>query len=310
MSKLSSRASKPTYIKEEESSTMKSGVSESTILSHLCYYGGLYGAVYITCTIFIVPYIGFSVYFVCLITGQLLAALLIDLFGWLGSEKHTIHGGRVCGLMLTILGGILLLLANNEKRQISLLLMIILIFLSVFSGTLVPIQAATNNLLRLVRKWETMSVTGYSYITSSLILTLAAAVSVVNGPLIFVGKDNVWWHWLGGAIGTIYVAAGIKFSPIIGYATFYVAVIAGQLSLSLVSDAFGLLGPLKPSARSPMAICGVLAAALGAFLVSYFKAKQAPNAVTTAAITPSVEAVDDHVDDVEYFGATSGDEEL
>lgn len=273
--------------REHQESTLNSSlvntqymlVGESTpkpspgVYSFLNYCGGLYGAIYVTCTIFIVPHIGFSVFFVCVITGQLLSAVLIDIFGLFHSERRSIHPGRIVGLGLTIAGGVLLLLSSNDQQQHSIPLMLALIIFSVLSGMILPVQTATNNLLKTLRQWDTMTVTGYSFATAAVALTAAAAVNCVFYPVRLNRQHNVWWYWMGGVIGAAYVAAAVRISPVIGYATFYVAVIAGQLSLSLVSDAFGLLGPLKPSARSPMAISGVLVAALGAFLVSYFKAR-------------------------------------
>ncbi|MCY1237960.1 putative inner membrane exporter, YdcZ [compost metagenome] len=56
-----------------------------------------------------------------------------------------------------------------------------------------------------------------------------------------------WWIWIGGAAGVIYMTAALLLAPKLGAASFIVAVIAGQMAVSLLIDHFGLMGfPAKP----------------------------------------------------------------
>jgi hypothetical protein len=94
-------------------------------------------------------------------------------------------------------------------------------------------------------------------------------------PTLHASQDT-WWHWTGGVFGVTFLFAGTKISPMIGYSTFFISVISGELVLSLLSDIFGLLGPVKPGASGPLSLSGVLLAALGAGVVSVYKSSQPP----------------------------------
>lgn len=56
-----------------------------------------------------------------------------------------------------------------------------------------------------------------------------------------------WWVWCGGIFGAVFVALGLFLVPVIGAATFFTFLIAGQMAGSLAFDHFGWLGiPVRP----------------------------------------------------------------
>jgi transporter family-2 protein len=67
----------------------------------------LFGAVYVTVAILTVRTLGVSGLTAIVISGQLVAAVVIDRFGLLGIAKQPISVSRVVGLVLLIAGVLL-----------------------------------------------------------------------------------------------------------------------------------------------------------------------------------------------------------
>ncbi len=69
--------------------------------------GGLLGAVYVTVAILTVRTLGVSGLTAIVISGQLVAAVVIDRFGLLGIAKQPIGATRIVGLVLLVAGVLL-----------------------------------------------------------------------------------------------------------------------------------------------------------------------------------------------------------
>ncbi|WP_193311627.1 DMT family transporter [Agriterribacter humi] len=72
------------------------------------FTGGLIGAFYVAAITFIIPTLGTALTFALIIAGQLLAAMVIDHYGWLGMSVQEISAGRIIGAVLLIAGVILI----------------------------------------------------------------------------------------------------------------------------------------------------------------------------------------------------------
>lgn len=72
------------------------------------WFGGLFGAIYVTGTILLTPRIGPSSLFVMTVSGQLIMALLIDHFGLLNNRVMPITPIRLAGVALLVAGAILI----------------------------------------------------------------------------------------------------------------------------------------------------------------------------------------------------------
>lgn len=66
--------------------------------------GGLIGAGVVVIGILAVPNLGAANYSVAIIAGQLFGALMLDHFGWLGVQQHSISLPRFVGAILLMLG--------------------------------------------------------------------------------------------------------------------------------------------------------------------------------------------------------------
>ena len=72
------------------------------------YLGGLLGVGIVSASIYLLPQIGSTATLTALIVGQLVAALVIDHFGWFGSPRIEINLGRIAGVALLVLGAFLI----------------------------------------------------------------------------------------------------------------------------------------------------------------------------------------------------------
>lgn len=70
--------------------------------------GGAFGALFIALGIALVPVLGAGTFMALLVTGQMLAAVAFDHFGWLGLAQRSLDGPRCLGVALLI-GGVILI---------------------------------------------------------------------------------------------------------------------------------------------------------------------------------------------------------
>jgi transporter family-2 protein len=218
-------------------------------------------------TVICIPFIGFSFFYVCLVCGQIVSAMIIDGFGLFGVTSRKITWNRIMGCCFTLVGTVCIFLTDESKKSVNPVLVIGFVLCAIISGMALPVQAAINNVLKREDQLDTMTAVAISMFTGAILLSIIVAFSYIWIPAEY-DTSLRFYHWLGGVVGLLYVASGVQFSPIIGYATFFVSIIAGQLFLSLVSDILGWLGPPKDSAKQPLSIFGVILAAIGVALVS------------------------------------------
>jgi transporter family-2 protein len=70
--------------------------------------GGLIGAVFVTATLIAAPKIGVTGMIVATLAGNMVAAILIDRFGWVGIQAKPIDATRVAGVVLMVVSVILI----------------------------------------------------------------------------------------------------------------------------------------------------------------------------------------------------------
>ena len=121
----------------------------------------------------------------------------------------------------------------------------LLALVALVAGALVSLQAGANaELGRALGHplWATFVSLLVSLIVAIPVLLLAHAPA----PTIPHFGEVPFWAWLGGIAGTIFVTSALLLVPRIGATSFIVAVIAGQICVSLLMDKFGLLNlPVK-----------------------------------------------------------------
>jgi transporter family-2 protein len=73
----------------------------------LFFAGGLLGALYVTSTIILIPKVGAAALMAFLVTGQLIAGMVVDRVGFLGVAVREISAGRIAGALLLLIGAVM-----------------------------------------------------------------------------------------------------------------------------------------------------------------------------------------------------------
>jgi transporter family-2 protein len=72
------------------------------------WIGGIFGVAMVLSAILVAPRLGTAVFISLVVTGQLVASLLIDHYGFLGIARHPISIWRVCGAAFLLAGVVLI----------------------------------------------------------------------------------------------------------------------------------------------------------------------------------------------------------
>jgi transporter family-2 protein len=118
--------------------------------------------------------------------------------------------------------------------------------LAVAAGISLVTQQALNANLRAA-----LGSAAWSGFMSYLVgLACMAALALALRDPIPLGVTSAripWFEWSGGVFGAIFIGLAIFLIPQLGAATFFVALVAGQMLGSIVFDHFGLMGvPVHP----------------------------------------------------------------
>lgn len=119
------------------------------------------------------------------------------------------------------------------------------IILAIIAGAVLPVQAGLN-----VQLGKSVHQPIFAAFASFLIGTIGLLI------YLFILKFDFWTItqtktvspvvWIAGILGAFYVAAVIILAPRLGTALTFVLVVAGQMTVSLVLDHYGLFGlPVK-----------------------------------------------------------------
>ncbi len=85
-------------------------VPDGSTFTHASWWmwiGGILGAIYVAAVAVLITKLGSAVLFTLVIFGQLLMAVMMDHFGWIGLEKHPISAPRILGIILVFAGVVL-----------------------------------------------------------------------------------------------------------------------------------------------------------------------------------------------------------
>jgi transporter family-2 protein len=83
-------------------------IATMTRIPWWAWSGGLFGALFIASAILLVPHLGAATFIALLVTGQMLASVTFDHFGWLGLAQRTIDLPRLIGVAMLV-GGVVLI---------------------------------------------------------------------------------------------------------------------------------------------------------------------------------------------------------
>ncbi|WP_299896745.1 DMT family transporter [uncultured Aquimarina sp.] len=119
------------------------------------------------------------------------------------------------------------------------------IVLAIIAGAVLPLQAGLN-----VQLGKTVHQPIFAAFASFLIGTIGLLIYLLilkfDFSAIAQTKTVSPVVWIAGILGAFYVAAVIILAPRLGTALTFVLVVAGQMTVSLILDHYGLLGlPVK-----------------------------------------------------------------
>ena len=210
------------------------------------WFVGLVAVVTITIAIHLFKEIGQLQAMIIPMFSQLIFSLLIDNYGWFGSRVIPLNGQRIIGSLLLIVGVTLVVvlprlgtrqqLASKGSRQVFWQL------LAVLSGCLsASITGAYAQLAGAVG--NPVQATTVAFFVATMVLLLFC---IGNGSVRLVGKafsrDYPWWMWIGGLCGATIVFGNAWLVPHVGVGVFAMALLVGQLALSMLMEHRGWLG--------------------------------------------------------------------
>ena len=205
--------------------------------------------------------------------SQLIFSLMIDHFGWFGARVIPLGTNRIIGALLLIAGVTLVVilpkLRGNQRavagsstgsRQAFWQLM------AVLSGCLsASITGAYAQLSSIVGNPVQATTVAFFVATMALLLFCTCL-----GKTRLVGKafsrDYPWWMWMGGLCGATIVFSNAWLVPKVGVGVFSMALLVGQLALSMLMEHNGWLGAPRKRITWPQVV-GILMMLAGVALI-------------------------------------------
>lgn len=118
---------------------------------------------------------------------------------------------------------------------------ILLVISALSLGAILPLQAAINSRLsKAIGSPVYAAFVSFAVGTIALFLYLIATKQFNVQALL--PRQNPWWVWTGGLLGTFFVAGIVILLPKLGVVLAFSLVIAGQMVASILFDQFGWLG--------------------------------------------------------------------
>lgn len=209
--------------------------------------GGIIALFTITVTICLFHALGQLQTAILPLLGQLSFSLVIDHFGLFGSVCIPLSAMRMAAMFLLISGVLLVVVVPNLKKkkvgQLSGSRHTQLWQLTgILTGCLMASIGAIYGRLGICLGSAVQAST-VSFLIATVII---AAICIGNGTIGYARKafykGNPWWMWLGGVCGAIAVFGNAWLIPQIGAGVFFMALLLGQMSLSLLMEKYGWLG--------------------------------------------------------------------
>merc|ERR1712083_704167 len=83
---------------------LKSEISSRRKYLSVLIWPGILGVIWLSTAIFLTPVLGFGLYFIAVISGQIMTSVLIDHFGLFWSETRTLSIHHAFGVAMAICG--------------------------------------------------------------------------------------------------------------------------------------------------------------------------------------------------------------
>jgi transporter family-2 protein len=209
---------------------------------------GVLGVGFVLGGILIGGAVGFSLFWIPLIVGQLACSAALDHFGLsTGGTKKPLTLQRAAALVLALAGAVCSVISRlRVPGSESTGVLLAYIFAALCVGVATPTQAALSR-AAAARLPSRLQATWWSFSVGALLVALIVAAQAASTPGVsaqaaaaFASGRLKWWMLLGGVFGLAYIASSIFFAPVMGSALYFVSLVCGQLAGSAAVDAAGL----------------------------------------------------------------------
>lgn len=237
------------------------------------WFVGIVAVVTITIAIHLFKEIGQLQALIIPMFSQLIFSLMIDHFGWFGARVIPLGTNRVIGALLLIAGVTLVVIlpklrggqravagSSTGSRQAFWQLM------AVLSGCLsASITGAYAQLSSIVGNPVQATTVAFFVATMALLLfcTCLGKTRLVSKAF---SRDYPWWMWMGGLCGATIVFSNAWLVPKVGVGVFSMALLVGQLALSMLMEHNGWLGAPRKRITWPQVV-GILMMLAGVALI-------------------------------------------
>ena len=255
---------------------------------------GVFGVAFVTASESTTLVISFVLYFILSTVGFLVTGLLIDHFGWFNAARRPITWVKCASIGIAIVGAIMSALDRLTRSAAASApgappgwLVAVCIICALGAGFLLPLQASINRDVAARLLPSKLQTAWWSFLCGSVVSGVALACQTASmsggggsgaaivGALPSAFDSSVWWMYMGGPLGVLYVSTTIWGVQLVGSAAFFVAVLCGQLVGSATIDAVGLLGgavtPMTPLRGAGIALVVVAAASLQVDWVAWWR---------------------------------------
>lgn len=183
--------------------------------------GGCFGAMFVLGQGLIAPLTGLALFTVGIVAGQVLGGLAIDRLGLGPSGRINVTPLRFIGTILVIIAVGLSTLGTPSGGVLALAIVPVVI------GALMSAQTMMNGLLRSAAESAvTATFVSFAAGTGVLVVVAAVAVTVQGVPMHWPSEP---WYYVGGALGTMFIALAAMLVRTVGVLLLSMANVAGQM---------------------------------------------------------------------------------
>ncbi|MDO5743226.1 MAG: DMT family transporter [Micrococcaceae bacterium] len=196
---------------------------------------GLVGAYYMVAQAMSVSNIGLALFAVAVVGARTLSSIVIDVIGFSPAGKQPITRIRILGASLLVVGAVIASWGTGARSAESPMAWTSLL-VAIGAGLLVSFQQSMNG--RAGQAYgSTTTATAINYLASTAGLLMAMAIlSVLDIESFGFTSVPLWWMYLAGPLGILFVVTGVTLVPKLGALVLGIGLVTGQLVGSLAMD--------------------------------------------------------------------------
>lgn len=241
------------------------------------WLGGFTAAFALTSNILLFKHLGSIEATLYPIVGQIFMSLFIDQFGWFNSLKQPMNLAKTAGAILLIAGllifiNLLVFIQTMKKNNVKQKNPLPWQLLGIAAGALLAIQNAVNAKLGSILQ-SPVHASFISFLISFIILLIINKAQRVHfasalNQVIQQEPRSEWWIWIGGILGSSYVALSSVLVPFLGTGQVVIIALFGQLIFSALIQQFGWFKSQVIRITRPQ-IIGTIVMFIGILLIKF-----------------------------------------